>query len=263
MSPLAFLLLVGVAHAGPPPADPTVVLVPFTSEESIERLSRSAEKTDFFALAMEFEPQQNRGTCGPTTAVIVLNALRRDEPGFVRIPDETAFPSEYRSRVPPGIDPTVSRYSQRTFIDARFASVKTKDAFYGVPQGPGEKPDPGLQLRQLHGILEAYGLDSQITVVDDAASVDDIRTRLRSDLAHEDGYVIVNYFRPALGQAGGGHISPLGAYDKKSDSFLLMDVNPTAQPWVWVETEDLVAAMRTADRVENRGFLQVREGTAQ
>lgn len=252
-------LLLAVALAEPPVAG--VDLVPFTSDESIERLSRAVEKRDFFALAMQFEAQDDRMSCGPTTAVIVLNALRHDAPGFVKPVDATAFPSEYRSRLPPGIDPVLPRYSQREFLDARFASVKTRDAFYGVPQGPGEKPDPGLQLRQLHGILEAYGLDSEIHVVGDDASVDDIRTILRSDLAQDGGFVIVNYHRPTLGQEGGGHISPLGAYDKKSDSFLVMDVNPESQPWVWVPTEDLVAAMRTLDRTENRGFLKVREGT--
>ena len=59
------------------------------------------------------------------------------------------------------------------------------------------------------------------------------------------------------GQKGGGHISPLGAYDERSESFLIMDVNPNRAPWVWVRSEDLIAAMRTFDTVENRGYLLV------
>ena len=38
-----------------------------------------------------------------------------------------------------------------------------------------------------------------------------------------------------------------------------MDVNPNRAPWVWVGSDDLVAAMRTFDTVENRGYLLVSE----
>ena len=76
----------------------------------------------------------------------------------------------------------------------------------------------------------------------------------------EGDYVIVNYDRATLGQTGGGHISPLGAYDQLSDSVLVLDVNPTGHPWVWVEATALFKAMATKDTVENRGYLLVREG---
>ena len=72
--------------------------------------------------------------------------------------------------------------------------------------------------------------------------------------------MIVNYNRSALGQTGGGHISPLGAFDETSDSFLVMDVNPTNHPWVWVPASALFAAMATKDTAENRGYLLVSEG---
>ena len=74
-----------------------------------------------------------------------------------------------------------------------------------------------------------------------------------------DDYVLVNYARKSLGQTGGGHISPLGAYDEASDSFLIMDVNPNRAPWVWVGADDLIGAMRTFDTVENRGYLLISE----
>ena len=63
-------------------------------------------------------------------------------------------------------------------------------------------------------------------------------------------------------QQGGGHISPLAAYDAKSDSFLVMDVNSTDQRWVWVKASALLVSMRTPDAQENRGYLLVKEGTA-
>jgi hypothetical protein len=78
-----------------------------------------------------------------------------------------------------------------------------------------------------------------------------------TNLKTENDYVLVNYARKALGQVGAGHISPLGAYDAKSDSFLILDVNPYKAPWVWVKSKDLIAAMRTFDTVENRGYILV------
>ncbi|HJW81556.1 MAG TPA: phytochelatin synthase family protein, partial [Acidiferrobacterales bacterium] len=70
-------------------------------------------------------------------------------------------------------------------------------------------------------------------------------------------YVIANYWRQAVGQQGGGHISPLAAYDPESDSFLVLDVNPASAGWVWMPTLTLIKGMRTFDKVENRGYIHV------
>ena len=69
--------------------------------------------------------------------------------------------------------------------------------------------------------------------------------------------MIVNYLRRAVGQKGGGHISPLGAYDDQSDTFLVLDVNPSAAGWVWMSTATLVKGMRTFDTIENRGYIVI------
>ena len=94
-------------------------------------------------------------------------------------------------------------------------------------------------------------------VVDGSADPAAIRREIAANLATGDDFVLVNYARRALGQQGGGYISPLGAYDERSDSFLIMDVNPNRAPWVWVRSDDLIAAMRTFDTIENRGYLLV------
>ena len=122
------------------------------------------------------------------------------------------------------------------------------------------KRDYGLQLRQLAQVLRSHGLKVVTRVVDDGADAEAIRREIAANLASGDDYVLVNYARKALGQEGGGHISPLGAYDEGSNSFLIMDVNPNRAPWVWVGSDDLIAAMRTFDTVENRGYLLVSEG---
>jgi hypothetical protein len=157
-------------------------------------------------------------------------------------------------------DPLYHRYTQNDLFDAKADAVKTRGEILGRPHAPGAKSDPGLQLRQLHALLLAKGLDARLRIADATLSDDTIRDELKANLATPDDYVIVNYSRAALGQEGGGHISPLGAYDEESDSFLILDVNPNGHRWVWAPASALIRAMRTLDTVENRGYVLVREG---
>jgi hypothetical protein len=120
-----------------------------------------------------------------------------------------------------------------------------------------EQKDFGYQLRQLDELLKAHGLHTKLVIVDDAKSEDKIRQELAGNLQRPNDYVIVNYRRDAVGQRGGGHISPRAAYDAASDSFLVLDVNPAAAGWVCIPTALLVKAMRTFDTVENRGYIIV------
>jgi hypothetical protein len=57
----------------------------------------------------------------------------------------------------------------------------------------------------------------------------------------------INFHRSGLGEVGGGHMSPLAAYDAPSDQFLLLDVSRYKYPAVWVRTETLFGAMNTTD----------------
>jgi hypothetical protein len=253
-------ILLGSASAWAQP--PVPVLVPFGAPESAVRLERSKHKVDFFPLVNQFESQQNLGYCGPATAVIVLNALRIDNPGIAKPKDAALFPEQYRSRLPPGLEPVFARYTQGTFFDEQTQSVKTRDQFFGGPRANGKKPSPGLELRELGGILAAHGLAVEVRVVDEKTTDEAVRKELIENLQRAGDYAVVNYLRPALGQKGGGHISPLGAYDKDSDSFLILDVNPNVQKWVWAPATALVKAMRTKDVAENRGYLIVKEGKA-
>jgi hypothetical protein len=244
-----------------PAAEPDVAtIVPFASPESMTRLARAKAKLDFFRLANHFESQQNIGYCGPTSATIVLNALRADDKTIAKPRDPALFPAEFRKALPPGLEPVFARYTQSTFFDDATLGVKTREQFFGKPKAPGGKPSPGLELRELAGILAAHGLATELRVADGELADETIHRELVANLGTADDYVLVNYFRPALDQPGGGHISPLGAYDEASDSFLVLDVNPNGHPWVWVPAPRLVAAMRTADVHENRGYVLVREG---
>ena len=83
---------------------------------------------------------------------------------------------------------------------------------------------------------------------------------IRASQRRENHFVIVNYYRKALGQEWGGHISPLAAYDEKQDKFLILDVARYKYPPVWVSSADLYAAMNTPDIVNSgktRGYVLV------
>jgi hypothetical protein len=260
-APISAPISAPTSPSGPPASSPlrAVSLVRFDQPESAVRFERSRHKVDFFHLANQFEAQANGGFCGLASGVIVLNALRVDTASSDKPRDVSSVAPEIARKIPPRFDPFFLRYTQTTFMDQRFEAVKPRAVFFGEPPAPGAPIDPGLQLKQLGRILEAHGLSVTVRVVEDPADEKAQKSEIVQNLKTEGDYVIVNYHRPELGQAGGGHLSPLGAYDRTSDSFLILDVNANAQHWVWAPAKALFAAMRTRGGLDNRGFLLVKE----
>ncbi len=82
---------------------------------------------------------------------------------------------------------------------------------------------------------------------------------LSNNLKQSENFIIINYLRRAMGQKRGGHISPIAAYNKETDRFLILDVSRYKYPPVWVKTADLWKAMNTVDPVsgKTRGFVLV------
>lgn len=237
------------------------VLVEWESKESLERLFRSTHSRDFFPLSNNFVSQNNGIFCGLASSSIVLNALRlRERENLPK--DEKSIAVHERAWLPEGYSPFFGKYTPNNVLNG---GTKNRVEVLGKPiEINGEmKSDFGLQLRQLAQVLRAHQLDVTTRVVDDNADAGAIRQELIQNLATERDFVLINYSRRSLGQNGGGHISPLGAYDKDSDSFLIMDVNPNRAPWVWVKSDDLIRAMRTFDTLENRGYLLISEAEQQ
>jgi hypothetical protein len=229
-------------------------LVPFSSDEGLVRLSRSTAKVDFPALANQFEAQSNAAFCGPTAAAIVLNAVHGRSGDLPR--DRSRLRPEDLQYIPAGGDPTLPRFTQDNVITK---GQKTRAQVLGEPVTVNGKQitDFGYQIRQLDEMLRANGAITRLTIVDESKSEQDVRSDLVENLKRRGDYVIVSYKRDAVGQRGSGHISPVGAYDAESDSFLIMDVNPASAGWVWMPTATLLKGMRTLDRVENRGYILV------
>ena len=103
----------------------------------------------------------------------------------------------------------------------------------------------GMTLDQLGQILSLYPV--AVDVRHAAPGGADEFRKLARRSPRKNHFVIVNFLRKALGEQIGGHISPLGAYDEKSDRFLILDVARYKYPPVWVKTADLFEAMNTPD----------------
>jgi hypothetical protein len=229
-------------------------LVAFASEEGLARLARSPAKVDFPVLANQFEAQMNTMFCGPTTAAMVLNVARARSSSLPR--DRDRLRTDDLRNISGGFDPVIPRYTQDNVFTK---GTKTRAQVMGESMTVNGKQiqDFGFQVRQLDELFKAHALHTRLVIADDKKLEKEIRTDLVENLKRHGDYVVVNYWRQAVGQQGGGHISPLAAYDAESDSFLVLDVNPASAGWVWMSTATLIKGMRTFDKVENRGYIHI------
>ena len=230
----------------------SAAVVDWTSPEGISRLETSQYKKDFFRLANQFESQHNKVYCGVASATIVLNALRvhknsTDIPLDDSLIDEgdlEFFPDE------DGFTPFYARYTQNTVVEK---SPKHRLAVMGKPAYDGADPEYGYHLDELEDLLQAHDLRTRTVHVESEDNMPQMKLELIRALETPHQYVIINYAREVVGQKPGGHISPLGAYHKDSDSFLIMDVTPTKANWIWVTSRQLFNAMATKDQPRQTG----------
>lgn len=200
-------------------------LVSLESPAGAKLLSEAEATADLAPLRQHFETQSRAAFCGVASAVMVLNAM-------------------------PGRGPS---WNQSTFfIDAARRIRHPLQITFG-----------GMNLAELDGLLRAHGLDTSRVHASDT-TVDAFRSTLRRNLETEGDYLIVNYERAVLGQAASGHLSPLGAYDAKSDRVLVLDVAAYKYAPAWVSVDVLWKAMDTRDSSSNRtrGFVAVRAGSS-
>jgi Phytochelatin synthase len=211
-------------------------LVGFTSHDGESYFAESDAREAYFPLASNFLTQKTQAYCGVASIVMVLNAL--------------SIPA-----------PPVPEYEPyRTFTQDNVLTPQT-DAV--LPREVLARQ--GMTLDQIGGILLTQPVKVEIHHAAES-SVDEFRKVARSYLGEPGHFVLINYLRRAIGQEDGGHISPLGAYDGKTDRFLILDVARYRYPPVWVTTTDIFDAMNTRDsdnENKTRGFVLVTAATLQ
>lgn len=116
----------------------------------------------------------------------------------------------------------------------------------------------GMSLPDLAGLLTVHGLRVSLNYANQF-NVDEFRNTVETNLANANDYLIVNYQREALGQGKVGHISPLAAYVRETDSVLVMDTAAHKYPPTWVPIEMLYNGMKTIDSASGkmRGYVEV------
>lgn len=201
-------------------------LVPLPTEAGVELLTTATANGDYLRLSPHFEPQESETLCGPATMAIFLNALGVPAP-----------PVE--GRVPAGFDQHLV-FNDRTERVRPRRMVRRK----------------GLGLPVLGDFLVAHGVRTEVGFASES-SVERFRHAAVAVIEDPDRFLAVNYFRPALGQEGLGHTSPLAAYHAGTDRFLVLDVSRRRYVPAWVRTPDLFGAMNTTAGKRSRGYLVV------
>lgn len=197
-------------------------------------LERHTLRADYASLSQWLETQANLAYCGVASAVVTLNSLGQPAPA-------AAGYGSYR-------------FWTQTNLFAAPASLAVAR--------PEQVARQGMDLAQLQGLLSGQGVVAQ-RYHGDSLSLAQFRELLRRSLADGGDRLLVNYDRAALGQQGGGHISPLAAYDQRGDRVLILDVARYRYPPVWVGTAELWRAVRTLDPSSgrSRGLVVVRRGS--
>lgn len=233
-----------------------VELIAWDTPAGRERLMRSQYKNDYFQLAHNFQPQVNPLYCGIASSVIVLNSMRL-------VTNDVPSQKTIEVKVPEALGGgrlDYPSYSQLTLLGEKTNSVKSRAVVELKNQNdPKAQLDPGLTLQDLHDVLEAYGTRVQLHYVERESDegIDDFRSALKKALSDSTNFMIVNFHGKTMGAPTDGHISPVAAYDEKSDSVLLLDVAGYLNPWYWTPTEHLYRAMHTRDGDKYRGYVIV------
>lgn len=192
------------------------------STPGADLLVRSEGIDDYIMLSSNFTTQSNLAFCGVASSVITLNALGLEAP-------ESASHGRYRI------------FTQENFF--------TDSVESSLPESKVRRS--GMTLEQLGRALTDHGAEVRIFHSEDW-DVDSFRREVRDSLSDPRTITLVNYHRSNVGQDGGGHISPVGAYDAVEDRFLVMDVSTYKYPFIWVRAENLFSATTGIDSESRR-----------
>ena len=223
----AFQFTMASAYCQQPPAvQENLRWESWDSLEGLSRLQRSEAKENFWKLVRFYESQKHGTYCSVATSVIALNALSIKPPQSIVL-------GKYRL------------FTQDDFFSDQVSSV--------IQQS--DVIERGMSLEELANVLKIFPLNV-LKYEACALSHEEMRDLLVTALKNPKQCVLALYQRKVLKQEGGGHWSPLAAYDSASDSFLILDVARFKYPPLWVSATELMNAMQTKNIYDkSRGFI--------
>lgn len=190
------------------------------SEQGVKQIKNSQFSEDYFKLSQYFETQEHWTYCAIASGVTVMNTLLNQ-----------------------------NLYSQSDFFTEEIRDVVSPEDV---------KTDwRGVTADELDQMLQIYGFSTTFTNGNEF-SADQFRDTLKKVLNDSEQMIIANYTRIGVGQVGGGHFSPVAAYDQDSDSVLVLDTSRYKYPPVWVDLEMFVKSMKLKDDSGlPRGYMTV------
>jgi hypothetical protein len=218
-------------------------VVYFNEAKSIALL-KDSNLGDFVSLSQNFEAQQNPTYCGIATALNILNAI--------------FLPIDFKDGIEPNSKNTsgfvAKKYFQELLLNEQTDKIVKPRSVIEFREGN----DPGLSLTDMKNLFEFYKLKANVFFSNDH-SYKTFKNKLIEHLvSNDDTFIVVNFNHPELGfKKGGGHISPLFAYNAKEDMVLVGDVSASSNQWFWVSSELLYKSMNTKDGQNYRGFIVV------
>lgn len=224
-------------------------LVDYRSSESKKRLIRCINEgsaVPFFSLSSCYKNQSHPAYCGISTLVVVLNALGIDP--------KTTWKTPWRWYTEEVIEKQMSVLELET---VRKTGITLND-FQRLAQSNGvscslirtEDSNQGYKgfLEDLHKVC-CGGEPLHFNDKSDDQSDYNVNE-----------FMAISFHRESLNQHGDGHFSPVAAFDKTTNSVLVLDTARFKYPPYWAPANDLYRSMIPKDSVTglSRGYLIVR-----
>jgi hypothetical protein len=201
---------------------PLAPLISLASQKGEELFAKTpAEyKNDYWDLSQYFVTENGLAYCAPATMVMVLNALKID----------------------PKIAPEHSPYKMFNQENIFF-----NNAILNQQITPSRTNFKGITLDQATFMLRQYAPKVKRYYGTDFKNSASFKKTLIDALKDRNEFVIANFYRKSIGEVGGGHFSPVAAYNPKTDQFLILDVARYKYPSVWVSSGTLLRAIQGKD----------------
>lgn len=205
-------------------------LIAFNSTRgaALLRDERTELSNSFFGGMMAYTTQITQTLCAVATATVILNGLNV-QPAVVD-PSYTPYPYFTQGAF---FTECVNQYVSRPAVTSH-----------------------GMTLPDFDKTVNCFAHTAAVH----ASTTNTAGFRLAAATALAEGHgVAINFHRVELGQLGGGHFSPVVAFNPTSDTFLVLDVSRYKYPAYWATADDLFAAMNTTDSSTglSRGYAVV------
>lgn len=164
--------------------------------------------------------QQNWATCSLASMATVLNALE------ISPPQSSSYPISWGS-----------------FAHFDEHNIYNDSCVYGHNQRVYEI---GSILDELAKMTTCFTPATAVHA--DKSDVAGFRAAVKECLSDGSGKkIMTNYARSFIGQAGGGHISPVIGFHEANDLILIADTSNYKYPMYWMSVSDMYGAMNTQD----------------